>query len=69
VTPLGKLLVATGIVLTLAGLLIGSKYGAFLGRLPGDLRIERENFSFYFPLGSSLLISALISLVLWLMRR
>ena len=39
------------------------------GKLPGDLRIDRENFSFYFPLGSCLLISLLLSLLLWLLRR
>jgi len=69
-TPFGKFLVAAGIVLILAGLLLGSKHGIpLLGRLPGDIRIERENFSFYFPLGTCVLISALISLAMWLMRR
>ena len=41
----------------------------FLGRLPGDIRIERENFSFYFPLASSLLVSLLLSFLFWLFRR
>jgi hypothetical protein len=40
-----------------------------LGRLPGDLRIERENFSFYFPLTTSILVSLVASLILWWWRR
>jgi Protein of unknown function (DUF2905) len=40
----------------------------WLGRLPGDIRIERENFRFYFPLGTCLLLSLVLSLVLWLVR-
>ena len=40
-----------------------------LGRLPGDILIVRENFRFYFPLGSSILISLVLSLLIWLFRR
>jgi hypothetical protein len=40
-----------------------------LGRLPGDIVVERENFRFYLPITSMLLVSALISIVLWLFRR
>jgi hypothetical protein len=40
----------------------------WLGRLPGDLRIERENFRFYFPLVTCLLLSLVLSLVVWLIR-
>jgi hypothetical protein len=40
-----------------------------LGRLPGDIRIEREGFGFYFPLTTSLIVSAVVSLVIWLLRR
>ena len=66
----GKLLIASGIVLIVIGLLVSAKGGfPFLGRLPGDIRIERENFSFYFPLGTCLVISAVISIVMWLFRR
>jgi hypothetical protein len=67
---LGKLLIGLGLVLVAVGLavvLIGKV--AWLGRLPGDIRIERENFSFYFPLTTSILISLLVSLVMWLLRR
>ncbi|WP_279384257.1 DUF2905 domain-containing protein [Geotalea toluenoxydans] len=41
----------------------------WLGRLPGDIYIKRENFSFYFPLATSILVSLLLSLILWLFRR
>jgi hypothetical protein len=41
----------------------------WLGRLPGDIAIERENFRFYFPLGASILISILPTLTVWLFRR
>lgn len=66
----GKLLMLCGLGLLLLGALLtfGDKLG-WLGRLPGDIRIERENFSLYFPLGSCLLLSALLSLLLWLLRR
>jgi hypothetical protein len=40
-----------------------------LGRLPGDLHIERENFSFYFPLTTGILVSLALSLILWWWRR
>lgn len=68
--PLGKLLMLCGLGLLLLGALLtlGDKLG-WLGRLPGDIRIERGNFSFYFPLGSCLLLSAVLSLLLWLLRR
>lgn len=66
----GKLLILLGILLILAGILYtwGGKV-PFLGRLPGDIRIERDNFSFYFPLGTCILISAVLSLLFWLFRR
>jgi hypothetical protein len=67
---LGKLLILVGFLLVGAGMLltIGSKFN-FLGRLPGDLRFERENFTFLFPFGTCLLISLLLSLIFWLFRR
>ena len=68
--PPGKLLIILGIVLVIIGLLITftGKIPLF-GKLPGDIRIERENFSFYFPLGTCLLLSLLLSLIFWLFRR
>lgn len=62
-------LVIFGLVLVVTGLLWPwlSKLG--LGRLPGDIVVERERFHFYFPLTTSILISLLISLVIWLVGR
>lgn len=66
----GKILIIFGILLIVAGLLfLYDGKIPFLGRLPGDIRIERENFSFYFPLGTCLLLSVLLSLIFWLFRR
>jgi len=67
----GKLLIVFGAVLILAGALLayGGKLPARLGRLPGDIIIRRENFTFYFPVATSLLVSVVISLVLWLWGR
>lgn len=67
---LGKLLIAAGLLLVGVGLLLcfGSKFN-FLGRLPGDVHIERENFTVFFPLGTCLLVSFLLSLMFWLFRR
>ena len=68
--PPGKALILFGLLLIVAGaLLLGDGKLPFLGRLPGDFRIERDNFSFFFPLGSCLLLSLLLSLILWLFRR
>ena len=66
----GKTLILFGLILVAAGLLwiFGGKI-PLLGKLPGDIRIERENFSFYFPLGTCILISLVVSLLLWLFRR
>ena len=60
---LGLLLVVIGLVLWFAGKL------PWLGHLPGDISIERERFSFYFPLATCILISIVISLVLYFFRR
>lgn len=67
--PFSRLLIIFGLVLVALGLLwpVIAKLG--LGRLPGDIVIERENFRLYIPLGTSLLISALLSLVLRLFNR
>jgi len=64
-----RLLITLGIVLVAVGLAwpLLAKLG--FGRLPGDIRIERGGFTFYFPITSGLIVSALISLVLWLLRK
>ncbi len=65
----GALLVAVGVVLILIGLLMWSGSLAWFGRLPGDIRIERESVHIYVPIVSMLLVSAVLSLVLYLVRR
>jgi hypothetical protein len=64
-----RILIGLGIALLVAGLLWPWLAKLGLGRLPGDIRIERDGFSFYFPLVTGLLISAVISLILWFLRR
>ena len=65
----GTLLVGLGVVLILIGLLIWSGSLSWFGRLPGDIRIERESVRVYLPLVSMLLVSVVVSLVLYLVRR
>jgi hypothetical protein len=64
-----RLLITLGVILIVAGVAwpLLAKLG--LGRLPGDIRIEREGFTFYFPITSGLLVSGVVSLILWLLRR
>jgi len=66
---MAKWLITIGIILVALGLLwpLLAKIG--LGHLPGDIRIERKGFSFYFPLMSSIVVSAVITLILWFFRR
>ncbi|MBI1733882.1 MAG: DUF2905 domain-containing protein [Candidatus Rokubacteria bacterium] len=59
----GGIVVAIGIVLVVFGRIPG------LGRLPGDIHVQRGNWSFYFPLATSLLLSVVLSIVLWLIGR
>jgi hypothetical protein len=65
----GRLLLVLGLVIAGVGLVwIFAPSIPWLGRLPGDIRIERENFRFYFPLVTCLLVSLVLSLVVWLVR-
>jgi hypothetical protein len=67
---LGKLLMGAGLILLVVGALLTlSGKIPWLGRLPGDLYVERDNFRFYFPLGTSIVLSLVVSLLLWLFRR
>jgi hypothetical protein len=66
---LGLVLVALGAVAVLAGLLVMAGGLGWFGRLPGDVRIGSGNVRVYFPLASMLLVSVVLSLVLWLVRR
>ena len=64
-----RLLIILGILLVIAGLLWPWLMRAGLFRLPGDIIIEREHFRFYFPITTGILISLVISLILWLLRK
>jgi hypothetical protein len=68
-TSPGPMLVALGVGLILIGLLIWSGSMSWFGRLPGDIRLERETVRIYVPIVSMLLVSAVISLGLYLARR
>lgn len=66
----GKILITLGIFFVVLGMVFwaGGKI-PWLGHLPGDITIERERFTFYFPLTTCLLISVIVTLVLYLFRR
>ncbi len=69
-SDLARFLIIAGVILVLVGLalLLVPKIPG-LGKLPGDIVIKREHFTFYFPLGTSILISVILSLLFWLFRR
>ena len=62
---MGKILIIVGIVLILIGVLLVFKIPIPFGNLPGDISIKRDNFQIYFPFATSLLLSILISLLLY----
>ncbi len=67
---IGKFLILLGIVIIVIGAfsLLSGKI-PYIGRLPGDIIIQRKNFTLYFPLATSILLSILITLILWLIGR
>ena len=67
---LGKLLIVLGGILIVIGaaIVLGGKL-PWLGRLPGDIYIERRNFTFFFPITTSILISVILSVVLYILSR
>jgi len=70
VQDVGKLLFITGLVLTVIGAVLWKTGGlGGLGRLPGDIVIEKGNSSFYFPIVTCILISLVLTLLAWLFRR
>ena len=60
---IGLIIAVIGLILTLAGRI------PWIGRLPGDIYVKRENFTFYFPLATSIIISLILSFILWLFRK
>jgi len=67
---IGKLLFFSGLLLAAAGLLIWKdRRLGMIGRLPGDLSVQRPGFSFYFPVTTCIVISIILTLLMWLLRR
>ncbi|MFN3479807.1 MAG: DUF2905 domain-containing protein [Thermodesulfovibrionales bacterium] len=67
---IGKFLILAGLIIIVIGaiLLLAGKI-PYIGRLPGDIVIQKKNFTFYFPLATSLILSLLITFILWLIGR
>ncbi len=66
---ISRILIIAGIVLVILGLLWPMLQKAGLGRLPGDIAIERDNFRFYFPVATSIIISLILTLLFWFFRK
>jgi Protein of unknown function (DUF2905) len=68
---IGKFVVIVGVVLVTVGVLLWRFPGLFgwVGKLPGDLSVQKGNFSFYFPVATCILVSIILTLVSWLFRR
>ncbi len=67
---LGKMLIVLGILLVVAGIvLLYAHKIPYIGRLPGDIYIKRDNFTFYFPLATSILISIILTILFSIFRR
>ncbi len=68
---MGRYLIGAGVLLILLGLIVvlGERVGIRVGRLPGDIRIQGRHGSFYFPIVTCLLLSAVLTLISWLFRR
>ena len=70
-TPgLGKSLIVLGLIIAAVGVLVSfAGKIPWIGRLPGDIYLKRDNFTFYFPLATSILLSVVFSFILWLLRK
>lgn len=71
VASLGKYLIFIGAIVILIGVVLyffGNKFN-WLGNLPGDIKVEKENFKFYFPVTTMVLLSAILTFIFWLVRR
>jgi hypothetical protein len=66
---MAKWLITIGVILVVLGIAWPLVQKLGLGSLPGDIRIERKGFSFYFPITTSILVSLAITLILWIFRR
>ncbi|MDX1810485.1 MAG: DUF2905 domain-containing protein [Gammaproteobacteria bacterium] len=66
---MAKTLIAIGVIFIVIGLLWPWIQKSNLGRLPGDIVVQKENFSFYFPIVTSIVISLVLTLLFWLFRK
>ena len=67
---LGKFLVIAGLLMAVAGALLWSGLGkGWLGRLPGDIHYSKDGFNFHFPIVTCLLVSVILTLLMWLFRK
>jgi uncharacterized protein HemY len=69
VNEVGKVLVVVGLVVAVLGGLLWAGFGNWLGKLPGDVNYSRGNFSVHFPIVTCVIISVVLTLLLWLFRR
>lgn len=67
--PFGRIFIILGVVLIIFGIVLTAGGRLNLGRLPGDIVVERENFRFYFPVMTGIVLSIVISVVLWIYNR
>jgi ribose/xylose/arabinose/galactoside ABC-type transport system permease subunit len=67
--PVSRFLVTLGVILILAGIVWPFLQRIGIGRLPGDIVVEREHFRFYFPIVTSILVSIVLTIILWLLNR
>jgi len=67
----GKWIIGAGVIIVLVGIIIYFFHDKlnWIGRLPGDIRIEKENFRFYFPVVTMILLSLVATFIIWLVRK
>ena len=69
-SEIGKLLIVLGLLIAVAGVaIVLAGRLPWIGRLPGDIHVQRGNFTFYFPLATSILVSLVLTLIFWLFGR
>ena len=67
----GKWIIGAGVIIVLIGIIVYFFHDKlnWIGRLPGDIRIEKENFRFYFPIATMILLSLTVTFIIWLIRK
>ena len=70
-SDIGKYIIITGVMIVLLGVMIYFFHDKlnWIGRLPGDIRIEKENFKFYFPITSMIIFSVLVTIIIQIIRK